>query len=238
MDFKNMSDALDKVSGVTRMPIFPLPVVLLPNELLPLHIFEPRYRQMIKDVQLTNNLFGISFFAAEGTEFIRPALGSVGCVAEMREVQMLEDGRSNILTVGVIRYRLEEFVDTEEPYLIAEVSYFEDEREDLNLLEPLADEVFALFMRVAKAAHELSGERGKMPEIPQAEPQMLSFLIAAAFNLSPEDKYEMLETRSTAERLVKLRGKLKETVEKIESTAEMNKIARSNGHSKKPIKLD
>lgn len=233
-----MSDALDKVAGITRIPIFPLPVVLLPNELLPLHIFEPRYRQMIKDVQMTNNLFGVSFFAAESTDFIKPAVGSVGCIAELREVQSLEDGRSNILTVGVIRYRLEEYAEAEEPYLVAEVSYFEDETEDLNLLEPLADEVFALFMRVAKAAHELSGERGKMPEIPQAEPQMLSFLIAAAFNLSSEDKYELLEVRSTAQRLTKLRIKLKETVEKIESTAEMTKLARMNGHSKKPIKLD
>jgi ATP-dependent Lon protease len=233
-----MSDALDKVAGVTQMPLFPLPVVLLPNELLPLHIFEPRYRKMIKDVQITNNLFGICYFESEGAEFSKPPIGSVGCVAELREVQPLEDGRSNILTVGVIRCVLEEYAETDEPYLIGEVSYFEDETEDLNVLEPLADEVFALFMRVAKAAHELSGERGKMPEIPQAEPQMLSFLIAAAFNLAPEEKYKLLEIRSTSERLTELREKLKQTVEKIEATAEINKVAKLNGHSNKPIKLD
>jgi ATP-dependent Lon protease len=233
-----MSDALDKVAGVTQIPLFPLPVVLLPNELLPLHIFEPRYRKMIKDVQLTNNLFGVCYFASEGAEISKPPIGSVGCVAELREVQPLEDGRSNILTVGVIRYVLEDYADTDEPYFVGEVSYFEDETEDLNVLEPLADEVFALFMRVAKAAHELSGERGKMPEIPQAEPQMLSFLIAAAFNLSAEEKYKLLEIRSTSARLAELREKLKQTVEKIEATAEINKIAKLNGHSKKPIKLD
>jgi Uncharacterized protein, similar to the N-terminal domain of Lon protease len=233
-----MSDALNKVSGIRQMPLFPLSVVLMPNEILPLHIFEPRYRKMLKDVQVTNNLFGVSYLASESDDSDKPAVGSIGCVAELREVQSLEDGRSNILTVGVIRYRLEEYADTDEPYLVGVVSYFEDEKENLNLLEPLADEVFALFLRVAKAAHDLSGERGKMPEIPQAEPQMLSFLIAAAFNLSPEEKYHLLETRSTSERLSILRERLKETVEKIESTAEMTKIAKLNGHGKKPINFD
>ncbi|MDQ3042945.1 MAG: peptidase, partial [Acidobacteriota bacterium] len=47
-----MSEALEKVSGIKHLPLFPLPLVLLPNELLPLHIFEPRYRQMLKDIAL------------------------------------------------------------------------------------------------------------------------------------------------------------------------------------------
>lgn len=233
-----MSEALDRMRGITNLPIFPLPVVLLPNELLPLHIFEPRYRQMIKDVQLTNQLFGVSFFSAEESIIEKPEAGSLGCAAEVRDVQMLEDGRANIVTVGVLRYRLDGYVETGEPYLVGEISFFEDDEEEASVLASLADEVFALFMRVAKAAHDLSGERSKMPEIPQVEPQHLSFLIAAAFNLQPEVKYEFLEMRSTAERLERLRDMLRQTVGKVEESAFMSKIAKTNGHSNKPIRLD
>lgn len=234
-----MSEALDRVRGVRLLPLFPLPIVLLPNELLPLHIFEPRYRQMLKDVQLTNQIFGVSYFGAEETAGIeKPEIGSLGCAAEVRDVQMLEDGRANIATVGLIRYRLEAYVETGEPYSVGEISFFEDDAEDDDVLQSLADEVFALFMRVAKAAHDLSGERGRMPEIPQVEPQHLSFLIAAAFNLQPEIKYEFLEMRSTAARLERLREMLRQTVGKVEESAQMTKIAKTNGHSNKPIKLD
>lgn len=233
-----MSEALDRMRGITSLPIFPLPVVLLPNELLPLHIFEPRYRQMLKDVQLTNQLFGISYFSAEESIIKKPEAGSLGCATEVRDVNLLEDGRANIATVGLIRYRLEGYVEADEPYLVGEVSFFEDDEEDAGVLQVLADEVFALFLRVAKAAHDLSGERGAMPEIPQVEPQHLSFLIAAAFNLQPEVKYEFLEMRSTAERLERLRDMLRQTVGKVEESAFMTKIAKTNGHSNKPIRLD
>jgi Lon protease-like protein len=233
-----MSEALDRVRGVTSLPVFPLPVVLLPNELLPLHIFEPRYRQMLSDVQLTNRIFGISYFSAEESVVEKPQAGSLGCAAEVRDVQMLEDGRANIVTVGLIRYRLDGYVETGEEYLTAEISFFEDDDEDASVLVSLADEVFALFIRVAKAAHDLSGERGKMPEIPQVEPQHLSCLIAAAVNLQPEVKYEFLEMRSTAERLERLREMLRQTVGKVEESAQMTKIAKTNGHSNKPIRLD
>jgi ATP-dependent Lon protease len=233
-----MSEALDRMRGIRDLPLFPLPLVLLPNEMLPLHIFEPRYRQMLKDVQLTNRIFGVTYFGAEGTIIERPEIGSLGCAAEVRDVQPLPDGRSNIITVGIARYRLESYVETSEPYLVGEISFFEDDDEDSAVLQTLADEVFALFIRVAQAAHDLSGERGQMPEIPQAEPQQLSFLIAAAFNLQPEVKYEFLEMRSTAGRLERLRDMLKETVGKVEESAKMTKIARTNGHSNKPLKLD
>lgn len=233
-----MSEAIERMRGISSLPIFPLPAVLLPNELLPLHIFEPRYRQLLKDVQLTNRLFGVSFFSAEESIIEKPVAGSLGCAAEVRDVQMLEDGRANIATVGVIRYRLDGYVETGEPYLVSEISFFEDDEEDSSTLEALADEVFALFIRVAKAAHDLSGERAAMPEIPQVEPQHLSFLIAAAFNLQPEVKYEFLEMRSTAERLDRLRDMLRQTVGKVEESAHMTKISKTNGHSNKPIRLD
>ena len=232
-----MSEALEKVIGIKHLPLFPLPLVLLPNELLPLHIFEPRYRQLIKDVALDRKMFGVSFFESKENFEQKPATGSIGCVAEVREVQTMPDGRSNILTIGVVRYHLIDYVEAGEPYLIGDVEFFEDEKEDELALNPLADEVFALFRRVAKAAHKLSGERGSFPDVPQAAPEALSFLVTAAFNLEADLKYQLLETRSTIQRLNRLREILLQTVGKMEESAEINKIARTNGHANKKIDI-
>jgi ATP-dependent Lon protease len=232
-----MSDALEKVSGIKHLPLFPLPLVLLPNEFLPLHIFEPRYRQMLQDVALENNMFGVSYFNPTEEFVEKPATGSIGCVAEIREVQALPDGRSNVVTVGVIRYHLIDYINDGAPYLVGDVEFFEDEEEDANILNPLADEVFALFRRVALAAHKLSGERGTFPDVQQTEPQALSFLVMAAFNLEPDLKYQLMETRSTVERLERLKEILVQTVGKMEESAEINKIAKTNGHSKKKLDI-
>lgn len=220
------------------MPIFPLPLVLLPNEFLPLHIFEPRYRKMLDDVRAEQGLFGITFFDPQDALSEMPEAGRVGCVAEVREVEEMPDGRSNILTVGLIRYKLHEYVDAGEPYLVGDLEFFEDEEEDETILTPLSDEVHALFERIAKAAFKLSGSRGALPDIPKADPQQMSFLITAAFNLENDLKYEMAEIRSTSERLQKLREVLLRAVDKLEANADIQQVAKTNGHSTKKIDLD
>ena len=232
-----MSEASEKVLGITQLPLFPLPLVLLPNEVLPLHIFEPRYRQMLMDIELRRNLFGITFFEDEENSSQRPLVGSVGCATEVRETNLLPDGRSNIITSGVIRYRLLEYVEEGTPYLTAAVEFFEDENESADAVQPVADEVFDLFHRIAKAAFKLSGNRGSFPEIPRTDPEQLSFLVTAAFNLDNDIKYKMIEMTSTSERLAKLRNILIQAVDKMEANAEIVKAAQSNGHSKQDIDL-
>ena len=233
-----MSEASEKVLGIKQLPLFPLPLVLLPNEVLPLHILEPRYRQMLSDIELRRNLFGITFFEhEEGSIIDRPAIGSIGCAAEIREKNALPDGRSNILASGIIRYRLLEYADSGTPYFSGEVEFFEDDAEDAELVQPVADEVFDLFERIAKAAFKLSGNRGSFPDIPKAEPEALSFLVTAAFSLDNEIKYKMLEITSTSERLTQLRDILLQAVDKMESNAEIVKAARTNGHAKKDIDI-
>lgn len=233
-----MSEARNKIEGIRHLPIFPLPLVLLPGEFLPLHIFEPRYQKMLEDVRKEQNLFGISFIDPENTLTEMPEAGTVGCIAEVREVQEMPDGRSNILTIGVIRYRLIDYVDAGEPYFVGDLEFFEDEEENAGVLNPLSDEVHGLFERIAQAAFKLSGNRGALPDIPKTDPQQMSFLITAAFNLENELKYEMVELRSTIERLQKLRDVLLRAVDKLESNAEIQQIAKTNGHSKKKIDLD
>jgi Lon protease-like protein len=233
-----MSETLERVKGIRHLPIFPLPLVLLPSEFLPLHIFEPRYRQMLKDVREEQNFFGVTFFDPQNPLQEKPEIGTVGCVAEVRESDEMPDGRSNILTVGVARYRLMGYVDAGEPYLVGDLDFFEDEPEDENILVPLGDEVHGLFERIAQAAFKLSGSHGMLPDIPKADPQQMSFLITAAFNLDNELKYEMVEITSTILRLEKLREVLLRAVSKLEANADIQKVARTNGHSNKKIDLD
>lgn len=232
-----MSEALEKVASLDKLPIFPLPLVLLPGEALPLHIFEPRYRQMLEDIESTNNLFGVSLFEQEAALTDRPDVGSVGCVAEVREAQKLEDGRSNILTFGVVRYRIVGFDDDEPPYMVARVEFFEDDPSETDDLSKAADEIFELFERVAKAAFDLSGNRGKLPELQKTDPERLSFVVAAAFNLENPAKYDLLTMTDTGERLERLRHVLSTAVGSMEESAAIQKAARTNGHSTKKIDL-
>ncbi len=232
-----MSEAFEKVNGIRHLPLFPLPLVLLPNEVLPLHIFEPRYRQLFADIEKERNLFGVVTVNTESPGIDKPARGSIGCVAEVRETEALPDGRSNIVSIGVIRFRLLGYVETGEPYFVGDVEFFEDEAEDESVLQPLADEVFELFERVAKAAFQISGSRGRFPEIPRTTPELLSFLITAAFNLENEMKYAMLEMTQASLRLEKLREILQQAVTKMEESADIHEISRTNGHARKDIGL-
>lgn len=230
-----MTEASEKVHGIKHLPLFPLPLVLLPNEILPLHIFEDRYRRMLADVRQDRNLFGLSYFDPKEPFIDKPAIGSIGCVAEIRESETLPDGRSNILTIGVIRYRLLDYVESGDPYLVGDVAFFEDDIEDDEILTPAAETVFGLFERIAKAAFKLSGNRGRFPEIQRTDPEQMSFLITAAFNFENELKYRLVEMTSTSERLEKLREILQQLVGQMEENAEAHKSARTNGHSKKKI---
>ena len=233
-----MSDDFDKVSGIRELPLFPLPLVLFPGVPLPLHIFEPRYRRLLADIRVSNNLFGLPHFDESASAGDRPAVGHVGCVAEVVEVQPLPDGRSNILVVGLVRYRLDTYVDSDEPYLVGRVTVFEDETEDEDLLAARAEKVSDLFTRIARAVRTINDDRTGLPDLPTTDPERLSFLVAAAMELDIEIKQELLETRSTAERLGRISEMLAQVVGNYEERARAHAVARGNGHAGKHLDLN
>src|SRR6266567_2043995 len=226
-----MSEVMDKVRGVRELPLFPLPVVLFPGVPLPLHIFEPRYRQMLSDIRVSNNLFGLSYFDSSSSENEIPPPGHVGCVAEVTEMQALPEDRSNILTIGLIRYRAEEYVERNHPYLIARVSFFEDEEESEELIRESSHEVAETFTRIARAVRIINDERTSLPDITDTDPQRLSFLVAAAMEIEADVKQVLLELRSTSERLWRLRNMLQGAVSSYEERARVHELAKGNGHS-------
>jgi len=233
-----MTEAMDRVRGVRELPLFPLAVVLFPGVPLPLHIFEARYRQMLTDIRVSNNFFGLSYFDSSTSEKDMPPAGHVGCVAEVTETQTLPDGRANILTVGLIRYRVEEYLERGDPYLVAQVSFFEDEEEADELLGESSHEVAETFTRIARAVRIINDERASLPDISDTEPQRLSFLVAAAMEIETEIKQELLELRSTCERLKRLRDMLVRAVSSYEERARVHELAKGNGHSGRKIEME
>ena len=233
-----MSEASDKIRGVSELPLFPLPIVLFPGVPLPLHIFESRYQRMLADIRARDSLFGLSYFDTSESAVDRPAVGHVGCVAEVTEVQPLPEGRSNILSVGLIRYHLDSYVESGDPYLVGRVSFFEDEEEDASYLEQRAEQVSKLFMRIARAVRTINDERASLPDLPPTEPERLSFLVAAAMELDTDVKLELLELRSTSERLKRLRDLLARAVSSYEERARIHAIAKHNGHGGRKIDIE
>ncbi|MGH9960379.1 MAG: LON peptidase substrate-binding domain-containing protein [Pyrinomonadaceae bacterium] len=233
-----MSEAMERVRGINELPLFPLPVVLFPGVPLPLHIFEPRYRQMLNDIRVGNNFFGLSYFDSSTSDTELPPAGHVGCLAEVTEAQSLPDGRSNILTVGLVRYKVDGYVERGDPYLVAQVSFFEDEEESDELLSASSQDVAATFTRIARAVRIINDERASLPDISDTEPQRLSFLVAAAMEIDVELKQELLELRSTGERLRRLSDMLARAVASYEERARVHELAKGNGHGGRKIEIE
>ena len=193
---------------------------------------------MLKDIRPGNNLFCVAYFDPHTTEHEVPPAGHIGCVAEVTETQTFPDGRSNILTLGLIRYRIDSYVARGDQYLVARVSYFEDDEEDEGSLGNPAREVAETFTRIAQAVRTLNDERSNLPDISNTEPQRLSFLVAAAMEVDAEVKQDLLELTSTSTRLERLRGMLSLAVKGYEERARMHELAKGNGHSGRKIDLD
>src|SRR6476469_1981843 len=178
------------------MPLFPLGLVLYPGVMLPLHIFEDRYRQLVRDLldmQDGNRLFGVVAIKAGrevGTEGIT-ALHEIGCTAELRYAEAYEDGRFDIIVTGMTRFRLLE-VETSAP-LRADVDLLSDDRSPQSAA--LSRRVARQFVSYRDALLTAQGMQDdsddEPPELPD-DPAELAYLVAAAMNLDPSHKQSLL----------------------------------------------
>ena len=215
---------------MATIPLFPLQIVQFPGVVTPLHIFEMRYRKMLKDVIAGDKTFGIVAVLGEATA--RPLLGSVGCTAKVVIAQEMDDGRSNILCVGEQRFRLLDYEEGE-PYLQARVEFFEDDTAFEDFSEETAT-AKSLFERLAKLAQQLKEHEREeeLPELPE-DPQELSFMLAAYLDLSLTEKQELLELTDTGVRLQRVSNQLREMVDDYERRLRGRKISKVNGHGGK-----
>jgi Lon protease-like protein len=182
------------------LPIFPLDLVLLPGVPLPLHIFEPRYREMIAECLERKKPFGVVRASSDG-------VADIGCTAEIMSVtKKYDDGRMDILTRGVDRFEVIH-VNNDRSFLQAEISVMQDEDEDEDEDEPakptaqLATQAVRLHAEIAKLA-------GTEPSGPDEHAGNLSFLLAGSLPLDLDFKQNLLSTLSEARRLEAVIGYL------------------------------
>jgi ATP-dependent Lon protease len=177
------------------IPLFPLPeVVLFPGGALPMHIFEPRYREMVKDVLAGDSVFGIL-----NVDPLRREPAQVGCGAEIVEVTSLPDGRMNILAVGTKRFRISEFL-TGRSYLQGKVDWLEDREPERDLL-PLASEMGQVLRDVVRLSAKLADRQIEFPDDLPDAPVDLSFWVAGSFPGLPDEQQALLEMVDTGARL-------------------------------------
>ena len=213
-----------------RLPLFPLPLVLFPGATLPLHLFEPRYRQLLTDCLAGDRRFGIIALPRGMSEPELPT-GRVGCVAEITDHERLEDGRADIVVVGRERFALDALVDDDAPYRVGRVTRYDDapgDDDDAQTLARLAADVGALWSRVAGAARRIADEREPVPPLPD-DPALVAFSIAAMVDLELDARQALLSARSPAARLHTVRQLLETVAGDVEERAEVHERAKTNG---------
>ena len=184
--------------SVRELPLFPLPeVVLFPQEVLPLHIFESRYRMMLKSVLETDSMFGVIKWDPNSK-----SMANVGCCAHIIKHQTAEDGRSNIVTIGQQRFQILEIVRST-PYYTAMVSWISDENIDNhNDLDNLQDSVIKALNDVVNLTGKLTNSQKMLPDKLPENPIDLSFWIGAHLGGPVADEQQrLLEERNTLNRL-------------------------------------
>jgi ATP-dependent Lon protease len=186
--------------GPDRIPLFPLNVVLLPGATLPLHIFEPRYRQMVRRCLDEKCEFGVLLALPKG-------IVRVGCSAEVTEVmKRYNDGRMDILTVGRSPFRIVDLVNAEgyakDELLEGDVDFLDDREHRTN------SRIKSDLLQLYEVCHTLVFD--DYPRIEGEPAEYLSFVVASTLPIDLMWKQQILELRSEADRQERLVGYLRE----------------------------
>ena len=190
----------------------------MPGEPVPLHIFEPRYREMVRVCLDADRPFGIVYASAQ-------ALASVGCTARIRTVATrYDDGRLDIVAVGEERFRVVE-VHRDRPFLTTDTAPVEDAEPDAAVPARLRQRVVARHMKLL----ELAGETVR-PAL-YDEPLPLSFVVGRNAGLDLDDKQALLAMESESERLTTLGEHLGRLLLRIREARKISTLARGDGHA-------
>ena len=201
------------LNEMDEIGLFPLGLVLLPSEQVPLHIFEPRYQELIGESLELGQPFGIVYADEDGLRQI----GTLATVAEV--VERFDDGRLNIVVEGSGRFRLLELTEGRS-FVTGRVEAVDDQHDPAEPAD--IERALALFSRLV----ELTSAE---VEPPLAETPELSFAIAGRFEFSSEIKQELLDESSERVRLARLCELLAIAAETVERQKEIANRAQSNG---------
>jgi len=181
------------MSDEEKIPIFPLGIVLMPHSLLPLHIFEERYKQMINRCLEGDKLFGVVYL--ENKHMHR-----TGCTGYIENViKKYDDGRLDILVTGRNRFRITD-ISEEKPYLESNVVYFEDE---LLIETPEMADLARDGIELLKKLEIVMEVNERLDRVKSLDFKVISFLLAGSQGLTLAEKQELLEIDNTGERLAR-----------------------------------
>jgi Lon protease-like protein len=181
-----------------ELPLFPLGTVLFPHMPMALHIFEERYRQMMRECRNAGITFGVVAIR-EGVEVGGAAVPyQVGTLAQLRDIEELPDGRYNLLVVGASRFHVDS-LSRRRPYLVGAIHYLEDALDAGDDPAELAERVRPAFRAYALTLRGDTGgaDAGELPE----DPELLSYLVAASLQVETARRQALLEVDGTAARL-------------------------------------
>jgi Lon protease-like protein len=181
------------------LPLFPLHVVLFPDMPLPLHIFEPRYREMVLRCREEKSPFGV-ILIREGEEAGSQAIPHlIGTTARITQYEEMPDGRMNILVFGETRFRVTH-ASHDKPYLSAKVEPLPEETGDPQQTAPAAEAVAGLFKKYLRALFAMTGRSLSALQLPH-EPAYLSYAVASVLQVPLAEKQSLLEIAGTTRRL-------------------------------------
>ena len=207
--------------GEFLLPLFPLPnLVFFPETRLPLHVFEPRYRQLVTDVVATDQRFGIVLLRPgwEADYFGAPAIHGTGTLGEIEQAVPLDDGRYNILVRGQTRFRIVGEVSGE-PYRTARVVV--QPQHERN-----ADEAYAQRTWLAELAKQYLQhlpEQDGVPEIETVGLEALTNALIMSLNLDTEEKQRLLENDDLIARAETIGNDLQTRIESLRFLAPYRK---------------
>ncbi len=174
-----------------EIPVFPLNTVLFPGMVLPLHIFEERYKMMINLCLMEHQPFGVALIK-EGHEVGDTAIPfDVGTMAAIKSANVLEDDQLDIVAVGLNRFKIENLVTTN-AYLSAEVSEFPIRKGSQGAAAAMARRVRSRFLEYVELLDKAANLRLKMDEVPE-EPETVAALVAIAMQIELRDKQRIIE---------------------------------------------
>ncbi len=176
---------------IMDMPLFPLNVVLFPGMVLPLHIFEDRYREMINHCIETKSPFGVVLIANGTRAGIAVKPHAVGTAAHIRRVQKMPDGRMSIITVGKQRFRIEE-VDHSKSYLTATVRHMPVVNGATRQAQQLTEEVRPMILEYVELIAKASQSEVKLTNLP-TDPKGLALMVGIALQVNNDEKQSLLE---------------------------------------------
>ena len=224
----------EHLEQLEEIAIFPLATVLFPGGLLPLHIFEDRYKQMMRYAIDNGGVFGLAYRSdsAIGRE-TPPEIGAIGTVAKINAVVPLEGGRMNVISTGVIRYRVLGLRQSS-PFIVARIEPLTDDLEPGDDLNRVFDEIVDLCRRFLEAAQALDEPNAPVNQELPEEPEAFSLLVASALPIDNDAKQTLLEMTSTRLRLTRLRPYVASALSDYSDRLRIQQTAKGNGHGRMP----